>query len=72
VELIMQIKPLTEEEKRTKLAEMRQKVAEKRAAQAQVDAKENRANDVSLRSVYSARRTTAHLYRCSDVKPART
>lgn len=42
-----QIKPLTEEEKKAKLAELRQKLAEKRAAQSKDDAKANKANEVS-------------------------
>lgn len=50
-----QIKPLTEEEKKAKLAELRQKLAEKRTAQAKVDAKENRENDVSLQSQLALR-----------------
>jgi hypothetical protein len=45
---LKQIKPLTEEEKKAKLAELRQKLAEKRAAQSQDDAKAQRANEVSL------------------------
>jgi hypothetical protein len=42
-----QIKPLTEEEKKAKLAELRQKLAEKRAAQSKDDVKANKANEVS-------------------------
>lgn len=41
-----QIKPLTEEEKKAKLAELRQKLAEKRAAQSKDDIKANKANEV--------------------------
>lgn len=41
-----QIKPLTEEEKKAKLAELRQKLAEKRAAQSKDDVKANKANEV--------------------------
>jgi hypothetical protein len=47
LKLTVQIKPLTEEEKKAKLADMRQKLAEKRALQSKIDAKETRANDVS-------------------------
>lgn len=42
-----QIKPLTEEEKKAKLAELRQKLAEKRAAQSKDDVKANKANEVA-------------------------
>ena len=40
-----EIKPLTEEEKKERLAQMRQKLAEKRAAQSQVDKEESKANE---------------------------
>ncbi|WWC94552.1 hypothetical protein V866_001398 [Kwoniella sp. B9012] len=44
-----EIKPLTEEEKKAKLAELREKLAIKRAAQAKVDAKDNKANEALRR-----------------------
>ncbi|SOV07858.1 related to chicken h-caldesmon, Uso1p and YKL201c [Ustilago sp. UG-2017a] len=40
-----EIKPLTEEEKKAKLEELRQKLAAKRAAQSKIDAEENKANE---------------------------
>ncbi|EST09264.1 hypothetical protein PSEUBRA_001222 [Kalmanozyma brasiliensis GHG001] len=40
-----EIKPLTEEEKKEKLEELRTKLAAKRAAQSKIDAEENRANE---------------------------
>lgn len=46
--LTRQIKPLTEEEKTAKLAELRQKLAEKRAGQAKLDIEANKANEVSV------------------------
>lgn len=64
-----QIKPLTEEEKKAKLAELRQKLAEKRAAQAKVDAKENKANDVSLLPIFNGLMAD---FRPFDVKPDKT
>ena len=42
---IWQIKPLTEEEKKQKLADLREKMAVKRAAKAKEDAKETLANE---------------------------
>lgn len=42
-----QIKPLTEEEKKAKLEELRTKLAEKRAMQSKEDVKDQRANEVS-------------------------
>ncbi|KAJ8587567.1 hypothetical protein M405DRAFT_852840 [Rhizopogon salebrosus TDB-379] len=44
-----EIKPLTEEEKRQKLAELREKIAAKRGVKAQQDAKEARANEAIRR-----------------------
>lgn len=41
-----EIKPLTEEEKKQRLADMRKKLAEKRAAQSKVDAEEAKANEM--------------------------
>ena len=43
----MQIAPLTEEEKKAKLQELREKLAEKRAMQGQEEVKANKANEVS-------------------------
>ena len=45
----MQIKPLTEEEKKQKLAELREKMGEKRARKAAEDAKEAKANEAIRR-----------------------
>lgn len=45
----IQIKPLTEEEKKQKLAELREKMAAKRAAKAIEDAKEAKANEAIRR-----------------------
>lgn len=44
-----QIKPLTEEEKKQKLAELREKMAAKRAVKAKEEAKEARANEAIRR-----------------------
>lgn len=44
-----EIKPLTEEEKKQKLAELREKMAAKRAAKAKEEAKEQRANEAIRR-----------------------
>lgn len=44
-----QIKPLTEEEKKAKLAELREKLAAKRAAQGKEDEKAARANEAIRR-----------------------
>ena len=45
----LQIKPLTEEEKKQKLAELREKMTAKRAAKAKEDEKEARANEAIRR-----------------------
>ena len=47
--ILLQIKPLTEEEKKQKLEELRAKLAEKRAANAVKDAEENKANEAIRR-----------------------
>ena len=47
--LSAQIKPLTEEEKKQKLAELREKMAAKRAAKAKEEAKEHLANEAIRR-----------------------
>jgi ribosomal protein L29 len=44
-----QIKPLTEEEKKAKLAELRQKLAEKRAKQSVEEIQVNKANEALRR-----------------------
>ncbi|EIW59780.1 uncharacterized protein TRAVEDRAFT_28791 [Trametes versicolor FP-101664 SS1] len=44
-----EIKPLTEEEKKAKLADLREKLAQKRAVKAKEDAKENLANEAIRR-----------------------
>lgn len=49
VHLLIQVKPLTEEEKRQKLAELREKMAAKRAVKAKEDARENLANEAIRR-----------------------
>lgn len=46
--LTLQIKPLTEEEKKAKLEELRSKLAEKRAVQGKEDEKAQKANEVRL------------------------
>lgn len=46
-----EIKPLTEEEKKAKLEELRQKAAEKRAGASAVDKAEQKRNEASGRSV---------------------
>lgn len=45
----MQIKPLTEEEKKQKLAELRQKMVEKRAKKSEVEVEERKANEALRR-----------------------
>lgn len=50
-----EIKPLTEDEKKERLAQMRQKLAEKRAAQSQVDSEESKANEKVRREARGAR-----------------
>ena len=44
-----QVKPLTEEEKKQKLAELREKMAAKRAVKAKEEAKEQKANEAIRR-----------------------
>ena len=44
-----QVKPLTEEEKKQKLAELREKMTAKRAVKAKEDAKEHLANEAIRR-----------------------
>ncbi|ADV23763.1 DNA-binding protein [Cryptococcus gattii E566] len=51
-----EIKPLTEEEKKAKLQELREKLAIKRAAQSKEDEKANRANENSNHVVQAIRR----------------
>lgn len=64
--LTPQIKPLTEEEKKAKLEELRAKLAAKRAVQSKEDAKDQRANEVSSRLLNEADA------RCSAARPDRT
>jgi len=45
----LQIKPLTEEEKKQKLAELREKMAAKRAVKAKQEAEEAKANEIIRR-----------------------
>jgi hypothetical protein len=45
-----EIAPLTEEEKKARLEELRQKMAEKRAKQAIIDKEEQKKNEVRLHS----------------------
>ena len=64
-----QIKPLTEEEKKQKLADLREKMAVKRAAKAKEEAKEAQANEairrksgkVGRRAYYTQRPTQTHI-----------
>ena len=51
----LQIKPLTEEEKKQKLAELRSKLADKRAAKAVQDAQDNKANEAIRRKAGKVR-----------------
>jgi hypothetical protein len=51
----LKIKPLTEEEKRQKLAELREKMAEKRFKKAEEEAKEARANELIRRKAGKVR-----------------
>ena len=55
IDLSRQIKPLTEEEKKQKLAELREKMAKKRATKAVEDAKEAKANEVIRRKAGQVR-----------------
>jgi ribosomal protein L29 len=50
-----QIKPLTEEEKKAKLAELRQKLAEKRAKQSVEEIQVNKANEALRRKAGQVR-----------------
>lgn len=61
---MLQIKPLTEEEKKQKLAELRQKMGEKRSQKAEQEAKEHKINEALRRkagkvSVYCSSMTIA-------------
>ena len=47
--LVIKIKPLTEEEKKAKLAELREKMAQKRAAKQTQELLENKANEAIKR-----------------------
>ena len=47
--ILVQIKPLTEEEKKQKLAELREKMAAKRAVKDKETAKEEKANEAIRR-----------------------
>ena len=51
----LQVKPLTEEEKKQKLAELRSKLADKRAAKAVQDAQDNKANEAIRRKAGKVR-----------------
>jgi hypothetical protein len=52
---MLKIKPLTEEEKKQKLAELRDKMDEKRAKKAEEEAKEARANELIRRKAGKVR-----------------
>jgi hypothetical protein len=52
---VFKIKPLTEEEKKQKLAELREKMGEKRAKKAAEEAKEARANELIRRKAGKVR-----------------
>lgn len=51
----MQIKPLTEDEKKEKLEELRIRMAEKKAKKAVEDAKENKVNELLRRKAGQVR-----------------
>jgi hypothetical protein len=53
-----QIKPLTEEEKKQKLAELREKMSEKRMRKAEEEAKEAKANELIRRKAGKVRAGT--------------
>jgi ribosomal protein L29 len=61
--IVDQIKPLTEEEKKAKLADLRQKLAEKRAVQAKDDGKAQKANEVSIKRSLAVFATADLLFR---------
>ncbi len=61
-----QIKPLTEEEKKQKLAELKEKMAVKRVVKAKEDAKETLANEAIRRK---AGKVCAHRVAISHVHP---
>ncbi len=52
---VLQIKPLTEEEKQQKLVELREKMSEKRAKKAAEDAKDAKANELIRRKAGKVR-----------------
>jgi hypothetical protein len=56
----LKIKPLTEEEKKQKLAELREKMNEKRAKKAEEEAKEARANELIRRKAGRVRAPQEH------------
>ena len=62
----MQIKPLTEEEKKQKLAELREKMAAKKAAKAKEEAKETLANEAIRRKAGKVRLHSPYLLPCSS------
>ena len=52
---VIKIKPLTEEEKKAKLAELREKMAQKRAAKQTQELLENKANEAIKRKAAKVR-----------------
>ena len=63
---ILKIKPLTEEEKSQKLAELRDKMAEKRVRKAAEEAKEAKANELIRRKAGKVRLTLGPTHRTSN------
>jgi len=60
------VKPLTEEERKEKLAELREKMAEKRAVKTKQEAKENLANEAIRRKSGKVRIRSKGLYPCHE------
>ena len=59
---LFKIKPLTEDEKKQKLAELRDKMAEKRANKAAEEAKEAKANELIRRKAGKVRTVNLSLF----------
>lgn len=69
---LLQIKPLTEEEKKQKLAELREKMSEKRAVKAQQEARENLANETIRRKAGKVGTTASCHSSPRRIDPVRT
>ena len=67
--MLRQIKPLTEEEKKQKLADLREKMAAKRAVKAKEEAKEARANEAIRRKSGKVSSGFANASTNTDVVP---